>query len=187
MAADIEALVFQAYPNLEASGRETLAMEYFCKALPDVNMRRHLKLSRSKSLAELLCSAVDYESFELTEGTHSVLSSNPRATVRVINSCDEFSPVDGRTRRYSDHTSDSEAEPLGRERRSSGPSNYRHTGPGAPRATRSQDGCWNCGSLQHLKRFCPQRADYQQTTTGLNSRSHRQPQVAVNNDSRLNF
>ena len=54
-------LAAQAYPSYPTDAREEMAVDYFIQGLDTVDLRRHVRLSRPKTLEAAISFAVEFE------------------------------------------------------------------------------------------------------------------------------
>lgn len=159
LARDIEKLAYQAYPSASQELRNSLSCDRFLEALGDADLQIAVHQSRPSNLQDALASAIEFEAI--------------RRSVRTTNmdkhSASGFSSRQGRTESVSGGTSmDSRDQTLHDilERIKALEASLSSTPvqmQGSPfahaqgRQTWRASGCWGCGQLGHIRKFCPQR------------------------------
>ena len=188
LAEDIERLARLSYPDAPESIMDTLARDQFIDALPDEDMRLHLKQERPQTLIRAQEIALELESFQFA-------NRQMRARVRTVKLESEKS----NEKKYDKDGSDQEkpAEQnlnttmlqmmarlekvtlacVQQMRNTSGTRRRRRSPP------REDKKCWHCDASGHMRINCPERSPRPSLTKQA---SHKGQQTEENREDRQN-
>ena len=158
LAEDVEHLVRLAYPEAAESMVEVLAKDQFVDALPDEDMRLHIRQNKPATLRDALGTALELESYQL--------ASKQKARFVREAQLEEKHPVQCRMTNQGakEQTGDVLQQLVDALRQvTKGPSRPRQFPP--PRKERNQSDrsnlvCWECKERGHRRRECPKRRSH---------------------------